>query len=145
MVTGFGGSFSTTVRETNGYETDLKYTSITSTGDGTLRGRYTPNGEEREIGQIGLAVFRNANGLTKEGSNLFSLSANSGFDENLIGAPNSATRGLVMNQTLELSNVDLPTEFTELLITQRSYQANSKAISTSDAALQTAINIKDNS
>ena len=134
--------FSTAVRETDGYESGiLKYTSITSTGDGTLRGRYT-NGEERDIGQIGLAIFRNAKGLTKEGSNLFSLSANSGFDENSIGAPNSATRGLILNQTLELSNVDLPTEFTELLITQRSYQANSKAITTSDAALQTAINIK---
>ena len=142
LVTGFGGPFSTAVRETDGYESGiLKYTSITSTGDGTLRGRYT-NGEERDIGQIGLAIFRNAKGLTKEGSNLFSLSANSGFDENSIGAPNSATRGLILNQTLELSNVDLPTEFTELLITQRSYQANSKAITTSDAALQTAINIK---
>tara|TARA_Y100000589_G_scaffold52171_1_gene43423 strand:+ start:5522 stop:7957 length:2436 start_codon:yes stop_codon:yes gene_type:complete len=142
LVTGFGGPFSTAVRETDGYEAgNLMFTSITSTGDGTLQGRYT-NGQERDIGQIGLAIFRNANGLSKEGGNLFSLSANAGFDENSIGAPNSATRGLILNQTLELSNVDLPTEFTELLITQRSYQANSKAISTSDAALQTAINIK---
>lgn len=142
LVTGFGGPFSTSVRETNGYPSgNLKYTSITSNGDGTLKGRYT-NGEERDIGQIGLAIFRNPKGLNKEGDNLFSLSANSGFDENSIGAPNTATRGLVMNLTLELSNVNLPTEFTDLLLTQRAYQANSKAITTSDQALQTAINIK---
>lgn len=142
LVTGFGGPFSTAVRETDGYESgNLKYTSITSNGDGTLKGRYT-NGEERDIGQIGLAIFRNPKGLNKEGENLFSLSANSGFDENSIGAPNTATRGLVMNLTLELSNVSLPNEFTDLLLTQRAYQANSKVISTSDQALQTAINIK---
>jgi flagellar hook-basal body protein len=142
LVTGFGGPFSTSVRDQNGY-TDgiLKLTTITSNGDGVLTGIYS-NDEQRTLGQLGLAVFRNAGGLIKSGNNQFTLGNNSGLDENSIGAPNSFTRGLVFPHTLETSNVDLIDEFTEMIITQRALQANSKAVTTSDSLLQTGIGIK---
>lgn len=142
LVSGFGGDFSTAVRGSDGYEEGLLLgTSITSTGDGLLEGNYT-NGQKRTLGQIGLAIFNNATGLVKEGANLFRLSANAGFDENSIGAPNDETRGLVYSGYLETSNVDISYEFTDLIVTQRVYQANSKSITTSDSILQTAINLK---
>jgi len=142
LVSGFGGEFSTAVRASDGYEEGLLLgTSITSTGDGLLEGSYT-NGQKRTLGQIGLTIFNNASGLVKEGANLFRLSANVGFDENSIGAPNDETRGLVYSGYLETSNVDISHEFTDLIVTQRVYQANSKSITTSDSILQTAINLK---
>lgn len=142
LVTGFGGEFSTAVREQNGYvDGILKKTSITSTGDGTLVANYT-NKEYREIGQLGLAVFQNSQGLIKNGTNLFRLGENTGIDENSIGAPNSFKRGLVHPGILEQSNVNLIDEFTNLIITQRAFQANSKVITTTDSVLQTGIGVK---
>ena len=140
LVTGFGGPFSTSVRDQNGYvDGNLRLTTITSSGDGVLTGLYT-NGEDRVLGQLGLAVFRNAGGLVKSGNNQFKLGNNSG--EDAIGAPNSFTRGLVFPRTIETSNVNLIDEFTEMIITQRALQANSKAVTTSDSLLQTGIGIK---
>ena len=126
----------------NGYEEGfLKTTSITSNGDGKLVANYS-NGELREVGQLGLAVFSNTGGLVRSGSNLFRLGNNTGINEDTIGAPDSSKRGLVQTGFLEQSNVDLINEFTNLIITQRAFQANSKVITTSDAILQTGIGIK---
>jgi|SaaInl4_135m_RNA_FD_contig_51_624824_length_5347_multi_5_in_0_out_0_1 flagellar hook-basal body protein len=142
LISGFGGEFSTAVREQNGYVDGLlKKTSITSTGDGVLVGNYT-NKQFREIGQLGLAVFRNTSGLVKQGTNLFRIGDNTGVDENSIGIPNSFTRGLVHPGIQEHSNVNLINEFTNLIITQRAFQANSKVITTTDSVLQTGISIK---
>ena len=142
LISGLGGEFSTSVRNRNGYEEGfLKTTSITSNGDGKLVANYS-NGELREVGQLGLAVFSNTGGLVRSGSNLFRLGNNTGINEDTIGAPDSSKRGLVQTGFLEQSNVDLINEFTNLIITQRAFQANSKVITTSDAILQTGIGIK---
>jgi flagellar hook protein FlgE len=89
---------------------------------------------------ITLADFASYSGLAKQGSNLYSESLASG--QALLGAPNTASLGAIAPSTLEMSNVDMATEFVEMITTQRAYQANSKVITTSDEILQELINIK---
>jgi flagellar hook protein FlgE len=142
LITGFNADFSTKAYAQDGYPAgELKKSKIASDGDGALTGTYS-NGQERNIGQIGIAVFRNTYGLKKEGNNLYSLSANSGLDETSIGKPNTDTKGLVLPGFLESSNVDLTTEMTEMILAQRMFQSNSKIISVSDQAINTALQMK---
>ena len=102
--------------------------------DGKLTGRYT-NGLTRLLGQIPLAQFKNPAGLEKMGDNLFVETQNSGrFDG--VGSD-----GEVMGGVLEMSNVDLSQEFTEMITTQRGFQANSRIISASDQMLQELVNL----
>jgi flagellar hook protein FlgE len=103
--------------------------------DGKITGRYS-NGETRLLAQIPLAKFQNPAGLIKMGGNLFSLTPNSG-DFDGIGL-----EGEIMGGVLEMSNVDLSQEFTEMITTQRGFQANSRVISTSDEMLQELVNLK---
>jgi flagellar hook protein FlgE len=90
--------------------------------------------------QLALADFASYSGLSKMGSNLYAESTESG--QALVAPPNTASLGSVAPSTLEMSNVDLATEFVEMITTQRAYQANSKVITTSDEILQELINLK---
>ena len=106
---------------------------------GIITGNYT-NGINQEIGQVGIANFSNASGLVKEGDTIFRESANSGeaqFGEATVGG-----RGEIAPGTLEMSNVDLADQFTNMIITQRGFQANSRSITTSDEMLQELTNLK---
>ncbi|MCO4783920.1 MAG: flagellar hook-basal body complex protein [Candidatus Cloacimonetes bacterium] len=142
LISGFGSPFSTQVDAQDGYVAGtLKDASITSNGDGTIVGTFS-NNQERILGQMALAVFPNAGGLNSVGGNRFSLGDNSGFDEGSIGKPNSSTHGLIISNYLELSNVDLAEEFTQLIIAQRSYSLGSKIVTTADQLLQTGIGVK---
>ncbi len=108
--------------------------------DGTVYGLYT-NGQTRPIAMIPIANFANPGGLEKVGSSLFVATANSGeFDG--VGIEVGVTGGNMMGGTLEMSNVDLSTEFTEMITTQRGFQANSRTITTSDEILQELVNLK---
>lgn len=98
------------------------------------------NGIIQTLGQIGLARFTNNGGLMKEGENLWVESANSGVAQ--IGVANSGARGGMLAGSLEMSNVNLAQEFSEMIITQRGFQANSRIITTSDEILQELINLK---
>lgn len=98
------------------------------------------NGIIQTLGQIALARFTNNGGLVKEGENLWVESVNSGVAQ--IGTANSGARGGVMAGSLEMSNVNLAQEFSDMIITQRGFQANSRIITTSDEILQELINIK---
>jgi flagellar hook-basal body protein len=141
-ITAFSATTGLDAPEQDGYTAgDLTMSSVTSDGNGYLKGTYT-NGEERYLGLFGLAVFKNAAGLLRENNNMFILGENTGFDEMTIGKPNSSTHGLVLPGFLELSNVNLTDEFTDLILTQRMFQANSKAITISDQNLTTAIQMK---
>lgn len=111
--------------------------SIESTGK--VAGTYS-NGMTREIGQIALAAFANPQGLVKLGSNLYTVSSNSG--EARIGAAGTEGRGLIQSGALEMSNVDLAQEFTDMITTSRAFQANTRMISASDEILLELINIK---
>ncbi len=91
-------------------------------------------------GQIGIASFSNPSGLQKAGSNLFLDSPNAGF--NGIAAPESEGTASIISGALEMSNVDLAEEFTEMIVAQRGFQANTRIISTSDEILQELVNLK---
>ncbi len=108
--------------------------------DGTISGSYT-NGDQRVIAQIAVATFTNLSGLEKQGDNIFSATLNSGeFDG--IGKNITADGGYMTTGVLEMSNVDLAAEFTDMITTQRGYQANSRIITVSDTLLEELINLK---
>ncbi|NLM96251.1 MAG: flagellar hook protein FlgE [Halanaerobiaceae bacterium] len=115
---------------------ELKSYSINDAG--IITGSYS-NGLTRAIGQIAIASFNNPAGLTKEGD-VFVSSPNSGIPQ--IGVANSAGRGKIASGSLEMSNVDLAEQFTEMITTQRGFQANSKIITTGDEMLQELVNLK---
>ncbi|WP_281165312.1 flagellar hook-basal body complex protein [Liquorilactobacillus sicerae] len=92
------------------------------------------------LGQVALATFNNAGGLEKVGSSLYETSSNSGT-ANYTTAGDDGTGSLVSGE-LEMSNVDLSSEFTEMIIANRAYQANAKVITTSDEILQVLTNLK---
>ncbi len=106
---------------------------------GVITGVYS-NGTKQTVGQVAVSVFTNPQGLTASGENLFELSNNSGLAQ--IGAASEGGRGKIVAGTLEMSNVDLSDQFTDMIITQRGFQANSRTITTSDQMLQELINLK---
>ena len=122
----------------NGYESgQLK--SLRIDLDGTVRGVYT-NGLEKKLAVIGMASFKNNNGLHKAGRNYFMATNTSG--EPQIGSPLSGTRGSVYASSLEESNVDLAQQFVDMITTQRAFQANSKSITTTDTMMEEVLNLK---
>jgi flagellar hook protein FlgE len=106
--------------------------------DGAIVGYYS-NGRNQNIGQVALAVFANPEGLERLGGN-WRETPNSGLA--LVGQAMTGGRGQVNPGTLEQSNVDLPQEFTNLIVAQRGFQANSRVITTSDELLQEIVNLK---
>lgn len=94
----------------------------------------------RWAGQIVTAKFANASGLEKTGSNYFQVTANSGNP--LVSIPSAEGLGKVNSGFMEMSNVDLSEEFTEMIVAQRGFQANSRIITTSDEILQELVNLK---
>lgn len=108
--------------------------------DGMIYANYD-NGMTKLLGQIATAAFANASGLEKEGDNLYSATLNSGeFDG--IGVDITAGGGYMSTGQLEMSNVDLSSEFTEMITTQRGFQANSRIITVSDTLLEELTNLK---
>ena len=108
--------------------------------DGKIYATYD-NGMSRLLGQIATASFANASGLAKEGDNLYSSTQNSG-DFDGIGVDITAGGGYMNSGVLEMSNVDLSAEFTEMITTQRGFQANSRIITVSDTLLEELTNLK---
>ena len=108
--------------------------------DGMIYASYD-NGMTRLLGQIATAAFANASGLEKSGDNLYSATMNSGeFDG--IGVDITANGGYMSTGQLEMSNVDLSAEFTDMITTQRGFQANSRIITVSDTLLEELTNLK---
>ena len=108
--------------------------------DGMIYASYD-NGMTKLLGQIATAAFANASGLEKQGDNLYSATLNSGeFDG--IGVDITADGGYMSTGQLEMSNVDLSSEFTEMITTQRGFQANSRIITVSDTLLEELTNLK---
>ena len=108
--------------------------------NGKIYGSYD-NGNTILLGQIAVAQFANAMGLEKVGDNCYTTTLNSGeFDG--IGVDITAGGGTMSAGMLEMSNVDLSSEFTEMITTQRGFQANSRIITVSDTLLEELINLK---
>ncbi|WP_221564310.1 flagellar basal body rod protein FlgG [Alkalihalobacillus sp. TS-13] len=111
--------------------------------DGTVNYIDATSGEVTEAGQIGIAKFANNGGLEKVGSNLYQQTTNSGeVDVNALGTPGEDGAGEIVAGALEMSNVDLSEEFTEMIVAQRGFQANTRIITTSDEILQELVNLK---
>ena len=108
-------------------------------GQGILTGEYS-NGLTKALGQVAVARFTNPAGLLKAGENAFAESNNSGKAD--IKVAGIGGRGSITPGALEMSNVDLSQEFTEMIITQRGFQANSRVITASDEMLQELVNLK---
>lgn len=137
-ITAYGGSKTLAVTSSNGYAAgSLQQFQISP--DGTVIGIFS-NGQKLNMAQIALANFNNPGGLEKMGNSTFRSSTNSGLAQ--IGAPGGGGRGTLIGGSLEMSNVDLAAEFTNLIIAQRGFQANSRVITTSDELLQELVNIK---
>ena len=102
---------------------------------------YYDNNQSRLLGQIAVANFANAAGLSKQGNNLYSTTMNSG-DFDGIGDDITEGDGKMESGVLEMSNVDLSSEFTEMITTQRGFQANSRIITVSDTLLEELVNLK---
>lgn len=130
--------------------TDLKATPVDGNSAGALDsfaisssgeifGTYT-NGERGTLASLGLADFDNPPGLMKIGGNLFTDTPNSGTPK--FGVPGTGSFGQLAPGALEMSNVDLSQEFTDMITTQRGFQANSRVITTTDEMLQELVNLK---
>jgi flagellar hook protein FlgE len=136
-LTQTAGAGTSVISDPNGY-TEGKLESFSIGSMGEISGVYS-NGEISKIGQLALAKFSNASGLSKTGGNLFQETVNSGTPD--IKAAGDG-RGTIQSGSLEMSNVDLSEEFTEMIIAQRGFQANTKIITTSDDILQELVNLK---
>ena len=111
---------------------------FTITSDGTIQGSFT-NGN-KVLGQVVLASFANTQGLSRDGGSNFRETLASG--QAVIGAPGTSGRGTLSGGSLENSNVDISTEFSKLIIAQRGFEANAKAITTFDEVMQDTIQLK---
>lgn len=138
-VTQFASSVSEiTSPSQNGYPMgQLQSYNIDKTGQ--IIGVFS-NGLNKVLAQIAIANFTNPSGLVRSGETLFEESTNSGTPQ--IGVAGQSGRGLITPGAVEMSNVDLAQEFTDMIITQRGFQSNSRIITTSDEMLQELVNLK---
>ena len=127
-VTQYGGDSTAVATEQDG-SAGASLRSYSISDDGTVTGVFS-NGKSQVLAQVAIATFPNQAGLMKAGQGHFRTSAASGNP--LLNAPGTGTAGTVVAGSLEMSNVDLASEFTNMIIAQRGFQANSKVISTSD-------------
>jgi flagellar hook protein FlgE len=141
-----GGTFDTTAAPTNITIPDMVDETLANPmrsyqigNDGVITGIYA-DGTKTPLFQIAMANFPNPEGLTKIGDTSFREGVNSGTPQ--LGAAGTGSRGELMSGSLEMSNVDLAQEFTNLIIAQRGFQATSRVITTSDQVLEELVNIK---
>ncbi|MFB5281449.1 flagellar basal-body rod protein FlgF [Peribacillus sp. Hz7] len=127
----------TALVQPNGY-TEGKLESFNFGSSGEINGVYS-NGLVKTLGQLAIAKFSNSSGLTKAAGNTFQESINSGTAD--IGVAGNG-RGTLRSGSLEMSNVDLSEEFTEMIVAQRAFQSNTRIITTSDEILQELVNLK---
>ncbi|NLE71623.1 MAG: flagellar hook protein FlgE, partial [Actinomycetales bacterium] len=137
-LTGFAGLTTVEASGQNGRAAGTLQ-SFTINADGTLLGSFS-NGLKQALGRVALSTFTNPAGLEKAGGSLYRTTVNSGDPQ--IGAAGTGGRGELTGGALEMSNVDLSAEFTNLIIAQRGFQANSRVITTSDELLQELVNLK---
>jgi flagellar hook protein FlgE len=138
LLTQVSGASATSSTLQDGYPSGT-LSSFNIDSNGTIEGIFS-NGQTVPVAQIVLASFSNVQGLVRNGSNDFLPSLASGAAN--IGQPGTASRGTITGGSLELSNADIATEFTQLILAERGYEANAKAITTFDQVTQTAINLK---
>ncbi|HWR40411.1 MAG TPA: flagellar hook-basal body complex protein [Patescibacteria group bacterium] len=137
-VTQYGGDTSFAAGDQNGYEAGARE-SMSISQDGTIVGSYS-NGQLRNLGQIAVANFTNPGGLEKVNETMYTKSSNSG--PALVGTVGQNGTKTIQGSALEMSSVDMSTEFSDMIVTQRGFQANSKIITTTDEMLELLANLK---
>jgi len=138
MVTQMASKSTTASTSQDGYASGMLL-DFSIGADGTISGSFS-NEKTIVLGQLALASFANEQGLRRVGSNNYEATLGSG--EAVAGVPGAGGRGTVEGGSLELSNVDIAREFSQMLIAQRGYQANARAITTFDEITQETLNLK---
>lgn len=136
-LTQYAAKNSAAVYKSNGYPTGT-LTEYSIGNDGIITGIYS-NGKQQALGMIALASFDNPSGLKSIGDSSYTQTANSGDFKAVVPGEQA---GSLSSNTLEMSNVDLSTEFTNMIVFQRGFQANSRTITTADEMLQELVNLK---
>ncbi len=137
-LTQFAEQSATATRDQNGSKAAQLNGVVLSDG-GVLTAHFS-NGQDRVVGQLALASVRNPDSLISVGNNNFQ--AGPGSAAAVVGAPGTGGRGLIRGQALESCTVDIAREFTNLIVYQRSYQANARVVTTSDELSQETVNLK---
>lgn len=137
-LTSYASASATTSISQNGSTAGIVQ-NIAIAADGTIMAT-AQDGRALAIGKVALATFNDPKGLVKVGSNRFSESLASGIPN--VGAAQTGGRGTLVGSALEQSNVDLAREFTQMILAQRGYQANSKSITVSDELMVETLNLK---
>jgi len=137
-MTQFGSASNVSAQSQDGYSSG-SLTGVTVDANGVVDGNYS-NGQTIAVAQIAVAKFQSNDGLGKAGHNLWTATNESGVAA--IGSAGSGGRAAVVSGAIEQSNVDISTQFVDLISHQRSFQANSKTITTADQMLQDVINMK---
>ncbi len=137
-LTQYAGECTATTSGRDGYVMG-SLESFTIDATGTVTGVFS-NGETMILAQVAMASFANPAGLINKGGGMYADSNNSGVRQ--LGQAGTGGRGQIAPGALEMSNVDLSQEFTNMIVTQRGFQANSRIITTSDEMLQELVNLK---
>lgn len=138
QLTQYTSAFTAVAQKQDGNPTGTLQ-SFAIDGTGKVSGIFS-NGFSKELAILAVANFNNPGGLIKVGDNMFKRSNNSGLEQ--VGTAGTGGRGSITPGALEMSNVDLSQEFTDMITTQRGFQANSRIITTSDEMLQELVNLK---
>ncbi|MES9898681.1 MAG: flagellar hook protein FlgE [Sedimenticola sp.] len=137
-ATQYAGEFGVNELSQNGY-TSGRLNGVDVDDSGVVFARFT-NGRSTSLGQVVLAKFNNPSGMGKEGGNNWTETFDSGDAQ--LGEAGTSSFGTIQSGALELSNVDIATQLVKLIVAQRNFQANAKAITTSDQVTQAVINIR---
>jgi flagellar hook protein FlgE len=137
-TTQFGSASNVSAQSQDGYASG-SLTGVSIDSNGVVNGNYS-NGQTIAVAQIAVAKFQSNEGLGKAGSNLWTATNDSGVAA--VGTSGSGGRAAIVSGSLEQSNVDIASQFVDLIAHQRSFQANSKTITTADQMLQDVINMK---
>ncbi|HVN18434.1 MAG TPA: flagellar hook protein FlgE [Dongiaceae bacterium] len=138
LLTQVAAPSSTSSQNQNGTDSG-SLVKFTIGSDGTITGKFS-NGKTQALGQLALATFANNDGLELQGNADFAPTLASG--QAVVGVPGAGGRGTLSGGALELSNVDIATEFASLIVAQRGFEANAKAVTTFDQITQDTINLK---
>jgi flagellar hook protein FlgE len=137
-ITGFSTTSATSSKSQNGSAAGTA-DNVIITSDGSIQATFG-TGQSVAVAQLALAGFNNPKGLVKLGANRFGESQAAGIPN--VGTAGTGGRGTLIGSALEQSNVDIAQEFTQMILAQRGYQANSKTITVSDEILVDTLNLK---
>jgi flagellar hook protein FlgE len=138
LITQVASPSTTATTNQNGYVAGTLQ-SFNIMQDGTIQGKFS-NGQTQAIGQIAIASFANNQGLQLSGGNSYQATLASGAA--VVGTANSGGRGTLTGGAVELSNVDISQEFTNLIVVQRAFEANSRVVTTFDAVSNQTVNLQ---